>query len=190
MPRGSKSAQPPPPSGWLCFNCKGSSRKRRASKNSRSCTAYACKKALRKRRLEQGAQLPEASLITQPAPRLTGERMPRNMYVQELRQILGERCCLPSEMSNFCRRNGPYNGGQQEFLVRGYFMEVDTRQDVDTLELRSAEEADPVGELNLLWVHVDDLSATICKSDIQAALLDRLQCVNNVVAELHSDDDE
>ena len=90
--------------------------------------------------------------------------MPEGTWVQELDEILGERCCELRRLSHKKRKNGPGTLYQQQYLVRGKFLEEDGDQDDD---------ADDSPEPNTYWVNEVDLLETIAKEDVEAALVER-----------------
>ena len=144
-----------------CFHCKGKSGKPRASKNAVRCTAFACKSALtRKREQERAEQMPTAALADQA--RTDTEKMPDGMWVHELTEILGERCCQVDKLSKKRRRSGPCGDSyEQEFLVRGLFLE----EDADDEEAEDEDVAEP----NTYWVTRADLLEAIDKEDVKGA---------------------
>ena len=73
-------------------------------------------------------------------------------------EILGERCCRPAKLSNKRRRVGP-RSYQQEYLIRGLFLE----DDGDEGEADEEEVAEP----NTYWVTEADLLQTIGKDDVK-----------------------
>ena len=108
---------------WRCFNhavC-GSSRPR-ASPNSVRCTGNACKDALKATRQQQGGAASTEGLVV-AAAQAAAEEMPHGVSVHEVEEILGERCCKPTEMSKKKRKNGPGKELRQQFLVRGTFLQ-------------------------------------------------------------------
>ena len=98
----SRSAMP-----WRCFNhavC-GSSRPRASAKSVR-CTGSACKAALTASRQPQGGTASTEGLVV-AAAQAAAEEMPHGVSVHEVEEILGERCCKPTEMTKKKRKNGP-----------------------------------------------------------------------------------
>ena len=96
--------------GWSgCFNCEGRSGCPRASANSASCTASACKRALAAQRAadKPGAWQPVA-LQAAAAGDDSHDMMPENMWVHELEEILGERCCVVKKLSPVQRKCGAH----------------------------------------------------------------------------------
>ena len=90
--------------------------------------------------------------------------MPPGKWIQELEEILGERCCELHTLSHKKRKNGPGSSYCQQFLVRGKFLEDDGDEDDDE---------DSCGEWNTYWINAVDLEETIAKGDIKAALVAR-----------------
>ena len=146
---------------WRCFNhavC-GSSRPR-ASPNSLRCSGSACKTALTAQR-QGGSAAPTEGLGAAVALPLT-EEMPDGMSVNEVEEILGERCCKPGEMSKKKRKNGPGQDIRQQFLVRGTFLQPPDDDEDD--------QEDDTPEPDTFWVDKDDLLATIDIDDVKDAL--------------------
>ena len=56
------------------------------------------------------------------APPSFMEMMPEGTWLQELDEILGERCCELRKLSHKKRKNGPGSLYQQQYLVRGKFL--------------------------------------------------------------------
>ena len=96
-------------------------------------------------------------------------RMPAHKWVHEIEEILGERCCEPHTMSVMKRKNGPSNTAEQEFLVRGTFLEDDGDAD--------DEQQDEAPEPNTYWVGKTDLLETIAVQDVKDALIARHEAV-------------
>ena len=97
--------------------------------------------------------------------------MPDSMWVHEITEILGERCCKPDTLSNKRRRCGPQGDSYiQEFLVRGTFLEEDADDEDEP-------EDEDVPEPNTYWVTRADLLETIDKEDVKAALKERQERV-------------
>ena len=90
--------------------------------------------------------------------------MPEGTWVQEVDEILGERCCELCRLSHKKRKNGPGTLYQQQYLVRGKFLEEDGDED---------EDEDDSPEPNTYWVNEVDLLETIAKADVEAALVAR-----------------
>ena len=157
------------PRGWSgCFNCGGSKGCPRASPNSTSCTAGACKRALAAKRAAEkaGALQPVASQAA--AGDDDHEMMPENMWVHELEEILGERCCVVKKLTAVQRKCGPRGKARQQFLVRGRFL-----QEVEDDD----EEEDDEPALDTFWVHQTDLLSTIAVDDVEEALEARQDAV-------------
>ena len=113
--------------GWAgCRFCKGKKGLPRASPNSVRCTAAACTKALTRERQAARGQQEQPSEAAVPQQALeSAEEMPDGMWVHELTEILGERCCRLHLLSKKRRRVGPRDSYQQEYLIRGTFLEDD-----------------------------------------------------------------
>ena len=95
------------------------------------------------------------------------------MSVHEVEEILGERCCKPTEMTKKKRKNGPGKDLRQQFLVRGTFLQpADDDED---------DEEDDTPEPDTFWVDKADLLATIHVQDVRDALVARHE---SVLAEL------
>ena len=90
--------------------------------------------------------------------------MPEGVWVNEIMEILGERCCEVHKLSKKKRKNGPGTAYAQEYLVRGTFLEDDGDDDGDE---------DDVPEPNTFWVDKDALLDTIDRNDVKAALEER-----------------
>ena len=92
------------------------------------------------------------------------EEMPAGMWVHEIEEILGERCCKPHQLSPKKRKGDPGSAYYQELLVRGKFL----REEEDE---EDEEDEDP--EPNTFWVAQDTLLETIAKEDVTSALKER-----------------
>jgi hypothetical protein len=95
--------------------------------------------------------------------------MPAGMWVHEIVEILGERCCEPHNMSKKKRKNGPGPAYVQEFLVRGNYLEDDGDED--------DEDDDETPEPNTFWVDKDTLLENIDVDDVKAKLRERHEMV-------------
>ena len=116
---------------------------------------------------EQQEQPPEAA-VPQQAPE-SAEEMPDGVWVHELTEILGERCCRVRLLSRKRRRSGPQDSYQQEYLIRGTFLEDDGDEE---------EQDTPwVPEPNMYWVTKEDLLQTIERDDVRKALKERQERV-------------
>ena len=114
-----------------------------------------CKKLTEVRKAKEQEQ-PEVAVPQQALE--DSEDLPEGLWVHELTEILGERCCRPAKLSNKRRRVGPRDSYQQEYLIRGLFLE----DDGDEGEADEEEVAEP----NTYWVTEADLLQTIhCKPD-------------------------
>ena len=98
------------------------------------------------------------------APPSFMEMMPEGTWLQELDEILGERCCELRKLSHKKRKNGPGSLYQQQYLVRGKFLEEDADDNDDD---------DDSPEPNTYWVNQVHLIETIAIADIKAALVTR-----------------
>ena len=96
-------------------------------------------------------------------------KMPAHMWVKEIEEILGERCCEPHQMSKKKRKNGPGNTYCQEYCVRGHFLEDDGDAE--------DEQEDDVPEPNTFWVEQGELLETIDVEDVKEALKARHEAV-------------
>ena len=96
-------------------------------------------------------------------------KMPEHMWVKEIEEILGERCCEPHQMSKKKRKNGPGKTYWQEYCVRGHFLEDDGDAEDD--------EEDDVPEPNTFWVEQGVLLDTIDVEDVKEALRARHEAV-------------
>ena len=146
-----------------CVECDGASGLPRNGKQGATCTAFRCKAAYKKKR-----NAASAAAVQPPADeasaQTTEETMPNGMWVQDLTEILGERCCELRQMSHKKRKNGPGSLYCQYYLVRGMFLEDDGDEE---------DEDDAAPEPNTFWVSQVDLLETIAKEDIEAALVAR-----------------
>ena len=148
-----------------CVICKGQKGNPRNGKRGRTCSAAECKKDYAQRR----AQQPTVGLGADVPPD-AGDKMPFGMWVHEIEEILGERCCELHKLSKKKRKNGPSaNFYEQEFLVRGTFLEDDGDAD--------DEEEDDNPEPNTFWVSKDTLLQTIDIEDVKQALRERHEAV-------------
>ena len=96
------------------------------------------------------------------------EMMPENMWVHQLEEILGERCCVVKQLTPVQRKCGPRGKAQQQFLVRGRFLQEVEEDDED-------EDDEPA--LDTFWVDQTDLLSTIAVNDIEEALEARHEAV-------------
>ena len=162
------------PRGWSgCFNCHGANGCPRDVGNSIRCTASQCKRALthrnRQARLAHEADGPPAAETAALA-----DAMPNNMKVKELIEILGERCCRPSDLDSTRRRSGPGKRYRQEFCVRGSFIEEEISEDED-------DDYEVLPEPNTFWVDKDLLVQHVGKPSVKEAVKERQK---QVLAEL------
>ena len=143
-----------------CMICKGNKKRPRNGQGGRTCSADECKKAYKELRAQQTT----VGLDVAGVPPAAGE-MPKNMWVKEVEEILGERCCEPHRMSKKKRKNGPGNTYKQQFLVRGTFLEDDgDAEDTDD---------DETPEPETFWIDKADLLETIDIEDVKEALRKR-----------------
>ena len=149
-----------------CIICKGSSGRARNGAGGKTCTAHTCKTAYKERRAALAGGDAGYNTIEDEKAAAFDEVMPEGTWVQELDEILGERCCELRKLSHKKRKNGPGTGSfyQQQYLVRGKFLEEDGDED---------DEEDDSPEPNTYWVNEVDLIETIAKKDINAALVTR-----------------
>ena len=143
--------------------CKGKKKQSRNGIGGKTCSAAECKRAYKEQREEQ----PTAGLDV--GMQVAADRMPSGMWVHEIEQILGERCCEPHTMSKKKRKNGPGPAYHQEFLVRGTFLEDDGDADDD--------EEDDTPEPNTFWVDKSALLESIAIEDVKEALATRHEAV-------------
>ena len=150
-----------------CVICNGKKQQPRNGKRGRTCTANECKTAYRDQRAQEAKEglALGAAVAVQPVT----DKMPNGMWVHEIMEILGERCCEPHKLSKKKRKGGPGSAYQQEFLVRGMFLEDDGDADDD--------EEDDTPEPNTFWVEQTQLLETISKEDVVTALQERHQSV-------------
>jgi len=94
------------------------------------------------------------------------EEMPAGMWVHEIDELLGERCCKPMNLSRKKRKCGPGTSCQQQFLVRGMFLVQDATAGED-----SSEDDQP--EPNTFWVDRDKLLETVAADAVRDALRER-----------------
>ena len=154
--------------GWSgCFHCEGRSGCQRASPNSTSCTAGACKRALAAKRAAEKAGALQLVAPQAAAGGEDHEMMPENMWVHELEEILGERCCIVAKLTRIQRKCGPRSQAKQQFLVRGRFL----------VEVEDDEEEDDEPAPDTFWVDQTVLLATIAVEDIEEALETRQEAV-------------
>ena len=146
-----------------CVICKGAKKRQRNGTGGATCSARQCINAYRDQRAEQ----PTVGLGAIDV--LAADKMPSGMWVHEIEEILGERCCEPHRMSKKKRKNGPGKVYQQEFLMRGTFLEDDGDAD--------DEEEDETPEPNTFWVAKADLIETIGIEDVKDALRARHEAV-------------
>ena len=156
------------PRGWQgCEFCGGSKGCPRASPNAVRCTAGACKTALMAKRAAEKAGASQAVASQAAAGDDQHEMMPGNMWVHELEEILGERCCIVTELTPVQRKCGPRGKARQQFLVRGRFLQ----------EVESDEDEDDEPALDTFWVDQADLLSTIAVEDVEEALETRQDAV-------------
>ena len=147
-----------------CVVCGGKRGQPRNGKRGRTCSANSCKREYRDQRAEQPT-MGLGDAVQQPV----ADRMPDGMWVHEIEEILGERCCEPHKMSKKKRKNGPGSAYRQRFLVRGTFLEEDGDDDDD--------DEDSTPEPNTFWVDKFDVLETISIEDVKAALRARHEAV-------------
>jgi len=148
--------------------CSGANGQPRNGKNGATCSANSCKMAYARKR-KSAASPAAAELPADDAATAVGEMMPAGMWVYDLTEILGERCCELRLLSHKKRKNGPGGASYcQQYLVRGMFLEEDGDED---------DEDDAAPEPNTFWVNKVDLLETIAKEDIRKALVARHESV-------------
>ena len=155
--------------GWEgCYNCGGKNGCPRASPNSTRCTAWACKMALTAKRAADKDAASQPVALQAAAGDDEHEMMPATMWVHELEEILGERCCIIKNLSPVQRKCGPRSKARQQFLVRGRFLQEVESDDED-------EDDEPA--LDTFWVDQTDLLSTIAVDDVEEALETRQAAV-------------
>ena len=148
-----------------CVVCNGTKQRPRNGRGGKTCSASSCKEEYKERRAAGGQQAQLGGVETE----LAAEKMPFGMWVHEVEEILGERCCELRQLSKKKRKNGPGSAYLQEFLVRGSFLEADgDGEDSDE---------DEAPEPNTFWVDKDDLLETIALEDVKDALKARHDAV-------------
>ena len=143
-----------------CVICEGRSGNRRNGLNGATCSGRQCinKYAEQRRRKQQPAEAHEVQ---------AAEVLPESMSVNDIQEILGERCCEPQKLSKKRRKNGPGTDYRQQFLVRGSFLvRADSDDDDD-------DEEDDCPEPSTFWVDQDVLLEDIGVKDVKAALKKR-----------------
>jgi hypothetical protein len=143
-----------------CVICKGRRGQPRNGKTGKTCSANQCKLEYKEQRAQRGIA-PTDGLANDIAAQAAAEAMPDGMWVHEIEEILGERCCELHTLSKKKRKNGPGSAYRQEYLVRGTFLEEDEDDE---------DEDDDTPEPNTFWVEKGVLLDTIAKSDVKAAL--------------------
>ena len=146
-----------------CVRCQGKSGQPRNGPGGRTCSAARCKREYKEEREARGLA-PTLGLDNDLAAQATAEKLPEGTWVNEIEEILGERCCKLHTLTKKKRKNGPGTAYVQEYLVRGTFLEDD--EDAD-------DEDDDAPEPNTFWVEKSVLLDTIAKSDVKAALEER-----------------
>lgn len=144
-----------------CSECGGTHKCPRNGRGGATCTASQCKAAYKAKNQELNSTVGLGDI----APQVVHEMMPPGKWLQDLEEILGERCCQPHQLSSKNRKNGPGSQYHQQFLVRGQFLE-DGGGDGDD------SEPDECPEWNTYWMDAVDLE-TIAKEDLKAALVAR-----------------
>ena len=133
--------------------------------NGATCTADKCKTAYKRlRRQTDDAMAGDNVAAAVPA---NTDVLPANMWVHDVEEILGERCCEPHKLSSGRRKRGPGSAARQQFLVRGGFLVDDDESDTE----------DDIPEPNSFWVDRDVLLETIAEADVKAALKTRYESV-------------
>ena len=167
LPSGERSRRPHAMAVFKgCVICKGKKRQPRNGRGGNTCSAGDCKRRYKEQRLQ-----PSVAAVTNDAHEAAD--LPDDMYVDKIKEILGERCCEPFKLSHKKRKNGPGTEYSQQFLVRGNFL----TDDGDADDGDEDEEPEP----NTFWVNKEDLLETIDKVDVEEALRVRHE---KVVADL------
>ena len=152
-----------------CVECSGRKGLPRNGKCGATCTASSCKAAYAAKRKAK-AVATAAELPADEIGPAASEMMPSGMWVHEIDEILGERCCELQKLTHKKRKNGPGSSYLQQYLVRGKFLEEDGDED---------EDEDDSPEPNTYWVNEVDLLDTIAKNDVKDALRVRHERVMN-----------
>ena len=133
--------------------------------NGATCTADRCKRKYAKQRRELDSE--PAGGDGGAAVLASADVMPANMWVNDVEEILGERCCERHKLSRVRRKRGPGSAARQQFLVRGGFLVDDDESDTE----------DTIPDNDTFWVDKDVLLDTIDKADVKAALKKRYESV-------------
>ena len=133
--------------------------------NGATCTADSCKRKYAKQRRELDSE--PAGGDGGAAVLASADVMPANMWVNDVEEILGERCCEPHKLSRVRRKRGPGSAARQQFLVRGGFLIDDDESDTE----------DKIPDNDTFWVDKDVLLDTIAEEDVKAALKERYESV-------------
>ena len=132
---------------YACVECSGSQGCGRNGRGGLTCSSHPCKAAYKKKRAERPLSSTEGKSNAVALDAV--EMLPPGKWIQELEEILGERCCLLRTLNLKKRKNGPGTSYQQQFLVRGKFLE-DTADGDDS-------DADECPEWNTFWMDAADL---------------------------------
>ncbi len=108
-----------------CCFCYGKEGCPRNGAGGATCTSNKCKAKYARQRADPSP----AGAADQVAD---AEELPDGMSVNDVTEILGERCCKLHELSIKKCKNGPGSSYQQQFLVRGSFCrEDDSEEEVE-----------------------------------------------------------
>ena len=143
-----------------CVECSGAKGCPRNGRRGATCSAAKCKADY------AAGRRPDAAVVRGidiEAPAFN-EMMPSGTWIQELDEILGERCCVLAQLTKKKRKNGPGTAYAQQYLCRGKYLEEDGDEDDDD---------DDAPEPNTYWIDEADLLETIAKDDVKAALVAR-----------------
>ena len=150
----------------VCFGKSGNG-KAPGTKKPSTCTGHKCKTVWALRAAQAApVQLQPQELSIQ----LDVEAMPDHMAIHGLVEILGERCCVLRKLTAKQRRSGPRAAYEQQFLVRGTFLEHDDDDDRDD----ASEDDEDVPEPSTYWVNQADLlEAGFDAAEIKDAIRER-----------------
>ena len=159
----------------LCVECHGGKGCPRNGAGGLTCSSHVCKEKLKNRR---AALAIEGLPLDAAAPHGHGDTLPDGMTVNEIKEILGERCCIPNGMRKKRRKNGPAGRSRkQQFLVRGSFLEAGHGDSDSASDSGSDDEPEP----NTFWVDKDNLINDVGLPAVKGALEKRHKAV---IAEL------
>ena len=102
-----------------CVECSGAKGCPRNGRRGATCSAAKCKADYAAGRRPDAAVV-RGMDIAAPA---FNEMMPSGTWIQELDEILGERCCVLAQLTKKKRKNGPGTAYAQQYLCRGKYLE-------------------------------------------------------------------